>query len=126
MHYRYITDLFRKGCLFKQFSPLDFHQGNGVFFFKFILIRVQMNGYLIQGNEKKYSQNVSRSEMGKQTTQDRRRKKGNLKFVSTVFPRIIAVPRLITSIIAPRPPPPSTHTPLAFFSFFNPLPAESK
>ena len=43
MHYQYMTDLFRKGCLFKQFRPLDFHQGNGVVFFKFNPIRVQMN-----------------------------------------------------------------------------------
>ena len=73
---------------------------------------------------KKYSENVSRPEMGKQTTQDRRTKKGNLKFVSTVFPRLIDVPGLIASIIAPRPP--STHTLLAFFSFFLSPPCRVK
>ena len=62
--------------------------------------------------------------MGKQTAQDRKTKKGNLKFVSTVFPRLIAVPRFIASIIAPRPLP---HTHLLPSSlFFYPLPAESK
>ena len=37
----------------------------------------------------------------------------------TLFPRIIAIPQIITSL---KHPPPPTPTPLAIFSFFYPVP----
>ena len=39
----------------------------------------------------------------------------------TLFPRIIAIPQIIASL-KHRPPPPTSLTPLAIFSFFYPVP----